>query len=399
MMKKIAVIGAVLALMGATACSSDTQGKSDGPVKLGVAVPLSGPLAQVGSSMELAAKYATKEINDAGGVDGRKVELVVADTTEDPTRAGQEINRLLTQEHIDFLLGPATTDMFAATYNTVTQANIPQLHGSGSTDYTPAKAPNSFSYTASVPDQASAMVKYAVSKGYKSVAVVEDNGQYGKAAGASLREALTAQGIKVTTTREYKAGDADMTALMLAVQKSKPDAVMVFASNGDDTGHVLKAAQDVTLNLPIIGNYGTTFVGPAKQIAGDNAYKNVVAVTYPGVGSCAGQKPPEATINFENKLREFDKDTADKSNLDFVAIIRDGLLLMARGINGADSFDGGKVAAWLEQNAASKSTDEGLINTPIAISKDTHFLTGADSLVAVKPGTTVAPGVYVRADC
>lgn len=392
---KVLSLGVATALFAA-GCGGAGSGSGD-TVKLGVAIPLSGPLAQVGASMELAARYAVDEINADGGVLDRDVELVIADTTEDPTRASQEITRLLTQEKVDFLVGPATTDTFAATVATVTDAKLPQLHGSGSVDFGPDAAPHSFSYTASVPDQAKAMVDYALSQGYHNVAIVQDNGQYGKAAGQALGEALDAAGLSVEIQREYKAGEADLTPLMLAIEKQSPDAVMLFASNGEDTGRVLKAVQDVGLSAPVIGNYGTTFVTPAKEIAGENAYENVVAVTYPGVGACSAADIPSNTVDFIEALYEFDEKVAAKSNLDFVAIIRDGLLLMGRGINGADSLDGDKVTAWLEANASQES--DGLINVPIAINSATHFLTGAESMAVVRPGTELSPGIYQLANC
>lgn len=393
---KMLSMGIAVALV-ASACGNSADSQDAQPIKLGVAIPLSGPLAQVGASMELAARFAVQEMNDAGGVLDRQVEIVIADTTEDPTRASQEIGRLLTQEKVDFMLGTATTDTFAATVTTVTAANIPQLHGSGSVSFGPDVAPNSFSYTASVPDQAQAMVDHAISQGYKSVAIVQDNGQYGKAAGAALQEVLDIAGLEMVIQREYKAGEADLTPLMLAIQKQEPDVIMVFASNGEDTGRVLKAVQDVNLTVPIVGNYGTTFVTPAKEIAGENAYENVVAVTYPGVGACSVDEIPAETVDFIEKLYEYDSKIAAKSNLDFVAIIRDGLLLMGRGINGAESLEGDAVATWLEANASANS--EGLVNVPIAISAETHFLTGAESMVVVQPGTELSPGIYKKANC
>lgn len=91
---------AVTALMFATACSSKAardadQAKDEGPIKIGLVAVVSGPLAEIGESHERGAKLAVKQINADGGIDGRKVELVVKDEKGDPATSVQVARELM----------------------------------------------------------------------------------------------------------------------------------------------------------------------------------------------------------------------------------------------------------------------------------------------------------------
>src|SRR5262245_13876051 len=88
------------------AASAGSFAQNAGPLKIGVLQSLSGPVAPYGVSGKVGAERAAKEINEKGGIAGRKVELVIADSQGQPSQAVSELNRLIQRESIEATLAP-----------------------------------------------------------------------------------------------------------------------------------------------------------------------------------------------------------------------------------------------------------------------------------------------------
>lgn len=92
------------ALMAATALVG-TASAQDGPIKIGVVTPLSGTYAPIGQQVRWGLELATEEVNEAGGIMGRQVELIFEDSEANPAIAVQRAERLIEAEDVDFITG------------------------------------------------------------------------------------------------------------------------------------------------------------------------------------------------------------------------------------------------------------------------------------------------------
>jgi branched-chain amino acid transport system substrate-binding protein len=380
-----------------TAGSSSSGGLPAGDITIGAAIPLTGALASIGAQMSLAVNYAVSEINGAGGIDGHKLKVVEQDTGLDPTQAVQAVTTLLTSDHVQLLVGPATTDQVAATNSQVVAAGIPQLQGSGSAAYGPSTAPYAIGYTASNSAQATAMVNWAKKQGYKTAAILNDNGSYGMEGASAIASAAKSAGITVVKDVSYAAGTSNFTPAALQLKDSHPGTVFMYPDNGTDTGNALKAFQSLGWNVPVIGGYGTTFRAQAIAAGGANVYRNTVAVTYPGAGACSASSVSSEAKSFYAGIMKMSPTVAAESQPDFVAVIRDGIHLLAAGIAGSHSLTGANVISWLESN--STSLHSGYVEAPFDITSASHFMSGDTQLVVVRPGQALGDGVFQRADC
>src|SRR3954466_6312711 len=108
---------AALALVASAAASvQKPHAESASTFKVGLLVPLTGALAQTGGWIRTAAEYGISEINKKGGVRGAKASLVVVDDAADPTQDVAGVTKLINQDHVNFILGPITSDgMLAVT--------------------------------------------------------------------------------------------------------------------------------------------------------------------------------------------------------------------------------------------------------------------------------------------
>ena len=116
--KYLGALAGVTALLASAACSTTqpTSNASDtsGPLKVGLLVPLTGSLAEPGSWIQEGVKYGVQQVNAAGGVDHRKIQLVTVDTAGDPTQAVTGVNKLISQDQVQFIIGPITSDAMTA---------------------------------------------------------------------------------------------------------------------------------------------------------------------------------------------------------------------------------------------------------------------------------------------
>lgn len=108
------ILPLVLAAGALSACGSSDAGDSEGPIKLGLVYGMSGACASAGERQEKGARLAVDTVNKDGGIDGRKVELVVKDTACDPTQTIRQI-RDLAQDDVHLLMGlGVSTEALAA---------------------------------------------------------------------------------------------------------------------------------------------------------------------------------------------------------------------------------------------------------------------------------------------
>jgi branched-chain amino acid transport system substrate-binding protein len=400
---RMACLAGALSL-GITACGGGNGGGAEsggggskGEFKFGALVPLTGELAEPGSWTQTALKYAVKEINAAGGIDGRQVKLTIADDAADPTQDVNLATKLLNQERVDMLMTGLTSDGTLAVSPLVTRANVPGIGVAGSPSLTPDKVPDIYMTLLNAGDQSRRMVQYAKEQGVKSAAIMHDTGEQGRNADKVMKEQLKADGIKITGDASYALGDTDLTPQLVSLQKGKADALLLYTSSGDDAGHALAGMKQIGWSVPIIGSYGVHYAAVIEGIAGKQSLEDAVATTYAPFGACPGAAVSPQTKKFVDGLQKFDPKVSKTIQLDLAASIRDAVWIMKHAIEGAKSTDGDKVRAWLE--SSSSSLGEALVNPKVSVSKDTHFLFGPNDMVLVRPGKEVANGVYERVDC
>lgn len=398
-----------VALLGAmAACGSDptssgggSAAAEEGPIKVGVPLGLTGAAAATGSWARMGVELAAEEINADGGIDGREVELVLADTELNPTKAVTAVNRLVSQEDVDLVIGPLTSDESLATLPILTQAGIPNINGSGSA-ITPEVAPLGFALLPNAEAQGERMVEVAVEEyGAERVAIVHYNGTQGKVAAEAMVGALEERGMEPATVQEFSAQSTDLTPQLLEIQKSDADVILSFNQTGADTGRLILGLRQLNSDVPVVGSYGSTFATQTKDVAGPDAYSNFKAVTWGAFSACdADSVRPEVTDFVTEAEGMFGDDPAWESvALDYMAIWRDALHLLAAAVEETGSTDGETVTEWLETEAVDDEESLGLVHEGFAMSDDNHFLMDTSSLALVDPGTDQGEGIFTRLDC
>lgn len=394
-------VAGILALTAACGGGSgDDSGSSDGPIKVGVPLGLTGPAAATADWARMGVELAVEQINADGGIDGRQVKPVYVDTELDPTNAVTVVNRLINQDKVDIIVGPMTSDETLATLPMTTKANIASINGSGS-EITPEVAPLSFGMLMNAENQAERMAQYAAEKyDAASVATLAYSGTQGKVAAKAFEPALEDLGVERTGAQAFDTPATDLTPQLLDLKSGNPDVLLSFHQTGDDTGRLVLGMRELNWDIPVIGSYGSTFAAQAKGVAGDGTFENLKSVTWSAFSACSPDEiRPESSDFIKDVNEAFDKDRTANAAYDYVAVYRDALFLLKAGIEGSGSTDGGKVTEWLESEGAAKAPELSLVHEGYAMSADNHFLMDTDSLTLVDAGDEIAADIVRRLDC
>jgi len=240
-----------------------------GLIKIFDIVELSGGGATAGTNFDNGVKLAVKEINAAGGILGRKIDLQSLDTQTNPGVA-----KALSQKAVDdgayVVMGPVFSGSIIVSMAETKRAEVTNFTGGEAANITQQGNPYIFrtSFT-----QSTAMPKLAryIKDGLKakSVAIIWVNNDFGKGGRDVMLKALEAQGIKVAADISTDPGQVDFSGAVLKAKQSNADALFVY-TNEEESARALRELRKQGYDKPIVGE--TTLTGQKViELAGDAA--------------------------------------------------------------------------------------------------------------------------------
>jgi branched-chain amino acid transport system substrate-binding protein len=205
-------------------------------VKVGVILPLSGPVAPIGKTAQAGLDYAAKEINEAGGIkalDGAKIELIYADSTGKPEVGLSEAERLILKENAAVLMGAYQSSVTYTSSEAAQRYQTPYMVIISVMDkITERGLKYVFRPTQTASDQSAAMVNFLKDAGerkgkkVKTVALVYENTDWGQASSQVWKKYCEQYGFQVVLDESYPNGSTDLTPVVIKLKRFKPDAVL-----------------------------------------------------------------------------------------------------------------------------------------------------------------------------
>jgi branched-chain amino acid transport system substrate-binding protein len=249
-------------------CATMPARAADDTVKIGIPVGLSGANSVVAPSVVQAAKLAAQEINDKGGIMGRKIELVVADDGSGADGAVKAFNSLIFQGHVNTIITMETSAARNAGLPVVARGKTPFIY----TSYYEGRSCSPYLYVdAWVPDQqvASIVDYFMKEKGAKTFFLAGSDYAFGRGMLEFTRKYIAAHGGKVVD-EEYLPMDAsDWTAVLSKLRADHPDALISSTAGGAPNVTLTKQLRAAGINV-LFGNLGVD-EGTAKAIGPDAA--------------------------------------------------------------------------------------------------------------------------------
>ena len=321
-------------LAGCSGGAGQAQAPAGDTIKIGVNFELSGDVATYGEANVQGIEMAAEEINKAGGIDGKQIELVKYDTKSDAAEATTLATKLMTQDKVITVIGPATPGGMKATTPVAEQNKIPVVPGSAPADDVTVDATGvkQFAFRTCFNDsfQGTAAANYAVSKfsAKKAVILRDSSSDYSKGLADAFRTTFTEAGGEIVSEDAYAKGADNFNAVMTKFKGQQFD-VIYLPGYYTEAGKAIKQARDLGVTQPILGGDG--FDSP---VLAEQAGAQLTDVYYTNHYSSEDQDP---------KVQEFIKAFKAKYNTDpnaFNALGYDTLKFVADRVKRAATKDG-----------------------------------------------------------
>lgn len=350
-MKNILLPAVLLGLaLGFTGCKPSGSGDAGQTIKVGEFASLTGKEATFGVSSHEGTLLATEELNAAGGVLGKKINLL---TEDDLSKAGEPatvVNKLISRDGVVAILGEVASSRSMEAAPICQEAKIPMISPSSTNPKVTETGDYIFRVCFIDPFQGTVMANFA-SKTLKAkkVAIFTDvKSDYSKGLAKFFKEGFLASGGQVVAELDYNGGDKDFKAELTAIKAANPDAVFV-PGYYTDVALICIQAKQLGLNVPLFGGDG--WESPDLVGIGQDAVEGTYFSTH--------YAPDVATQNSKNFVANYQKrfhnpDGTPKLPDAMAALGYDSMMVLADAIKRAGTTDGPKVRDAL---AATKDFD------------------------------------------
>lgn len=253
-MKRILIAFIVIASL-LSACQQ--PGGGGDKVRVGVFMSLTGTTANFGISSVNGIKMAADEVNKAGGINGKQIELLVQDDRSDAQEAATIVTKFVTQDQVHAILGEVASSRSIAAAPIAQNAKIPMLTPSSTNPEVTKKGDFIFRSCFIDPVQGAAIAQFAAKTlNAKSAAIMVDRkNDYSTGLEEVINDTFTKMGGKIVATQSYQEGDQDFNAQLTSLKGTNPEVIFV-PGYYNDVGLIAKQARDKGITVPLIGGDG-----------------------------------------------------------------------------------------------------------------------------------------------
>lgn len=332
------VLGTVLA--GLAAGCGGGEKKAD-TIKVGANLEMTGGSASYGISSKNAIELAFKEINEKGGINGKQLELVVADNKSEAAEATNAMHKLVSQDNVVAVIGPNLSSSVIAASAINNSAKVLDIAPMATNPYVTVDQASGktkdFNYRTCFidPFQGTVMAKFATAElGVGNAAILIDNSSdYAKGLAQFFKENFVKEGGAVTAEESYLQKDTDFKATLTKIKATNPDFLYV-PGYYQEVGLIVKQARELGMNMPIAGGDGWDSA-KMPEIAGAAALNNTYFSSL--------YSPEDSSDINKNFVAAYEKAYGQKPDV-FAALSYDSALLVAEAIKNAGSTEPAKIS-------------------------------------------------------
>jgi branched-chain amino acid transport system substrate-binding protein len=251
------VLATVLTTGLAAGCAApgddgDSGSGGSGPIKIALVDAQSGQLSSLGKWEYKGAKLAVDEWNKAGGIGGRTIKLDVFDDQGDPT-VGTNLARKIDSQKYIAMLGTAESAVTIAMAPTLRTAEIPNIASGQSPGMVALKSPFLFLNGPTSTTYDETLAKHVVDeKKLKKIAMITNNGAYGKGEHDAFLKALSDRGVTPVADQVVTTDQKDFSAQLTKIRQKSPEVVFLGAEEVE-SGLIVKQARDLGIDVPFAG--------------------------------------------------------------------------------------------------------------------------------------------------
>jgi branched-chain amino acid transport system substrate-binding protein len=316
---KPALIAMGLVSLGAAAAHA--QAATGEPVTIGVSGPLTGQNAQYGAQWKKGFDLALGEVNANGGVKGRPLQYVFEDSQADPRQTVAIAQKFVSDPKIVVEVGDFSSTASMAASAIYQRAGLVQFGFTNSHPNFTKGGDFIWSNSVSQADEQPRLAKYAADLGFKKLAVLYLNTDWGRASQNLFTESAKGDGMEVVASEGYQPDEKDFRSTLVRVRDAKPDAIVLISYYADGV-LITRQIRSVGLSTPIVAS-GSIYSPKFLELAGDAANGVFTESNF-----FPGDTRPEVQ-NFVTKFRAKYNEEPD----DFNAVAYDTIILLAAVID------------------------------------------------------------------
>ena len=333
--KALGVVVVVALVAAAAVLVTRLVADAQGPIRIGASLSLTGTYAKLGKNQHEGYQLCQKDLNAKGGLLGRKVEFVVYDDQSMPPTGVRLYEKLITEDKVDAVMGPYSSPITEAVANVTEKYKKVMVTPLAATTSIFRKEPRRkyvFMILSPAEVYLEGLIDIASKRGLKTVAVINEDTLFSKAAAAGAVEQAKKKGMQVVFTEAYPKGNTDFSALLTKIKATNPD-VIAAATYFDDAVALTRQMKELNVNPKA---YGVTVGGDLPEfydtLKGSAEYI-YAATQWEPVLSTPGNKEW-----FESYKAEFKHEPSYHSAAGYA-----GCLIYAEGVKRAASLEADKV--------------------------------------------------------
>ena len=295
------------------------------PIKVGAVLRLTIG-AEHGIPARRGVELAVEEVNAQGGIQGRRVELIVEDEKDKPAEAVTSVKKLIEVDKVVAMVGPMTSGGILAAGPVAEQAKIVAITPTATSPKVTGMGAYIYRSCSRIDLQSKALTEYVVQRFKpKSAAILYSNEPYGKGAADAFAQDFKRLGVKVEPVESFMRGSRDFMAQLTKIKAANPDIIFIPGYT-PETAPAAAQARQLGMKQPIFGVYGD--MDPVyAQLAGAAAEGHIIA----------GEYDEDYDTPRNRKFREryhalVKKDPKEPFNIMFAALTYDAMSLILEGM-------------------------------------------------------------------
>ncbi|MFI7224710.1 amino acid ABC transporter substrate-binding protein [Nonomuraea angiospora] len=271
-----------------TACAKTDEpgtaqptGQQQGPVKIGISLPLTGDFAEPGNGIKDGYQVWADRVNAKGGLLGRKVELIFRDDASDPNRVSSDYESLITQDKVNLVFGPFSSRLVIPAAKVAESYNMLFVEPAGAAKEVfeqgfkrlfyaaPAIASDHYNYLADY------LIKLPADQRPKTAAYASLDDPFAQGTAYGLRDKLAAAGIKTVVDEVYPPETTDFSPIAAKIAAAKPD-IVVGGTQFEDSVGLVRALQELKVQ-PKLAAFSTGPTEPEFAAAVKGAAESIIS--------------------------------------------------------------------------------------------------------------------------
>jgi branched-chain amino acid transport system substrate-binding protein len=250
----------ITSLFFAFACErrgGSAAGDASGTIVIGYYGDLSGRTSNFGQSTKEGVLMAADEINKAGGINGRQVQILSEDDEGRPEKAATVVTKLIDQDRVVALIGEVASGNTLAAAPKAQAAKIPMISPSSTNPAVTQVGDYIFRVCFIDPFQGEVMAKFAANtlKAKKAAIMLDFNSPYSRGLTEFFEASFTKLGGQIVNKQSYTQGDRDYKGQLTAIRSATPDVIYVPGYYGE-VGVIAKQTQQLGIKVPLLGGDG-----------------------------------------------------------------------------------------------------------------------------------------------